>query len=58
MEIRIRQLYEWLQMGIKPWEYDYERYGGENRDMIGFFYNDDLENIKQLDEFERKYRKK
>lgn len=54
MEIRIRQLYEWLQMGIKPWEWDYERYSGDNKDMIGFFYNDDLENIKQLDEFERK----
>ena len=48
MEIRIRQLYEWLQMGIKPWEWDFERYGN-NKDMIGFFYNDDLENIKQID---------
>ena len=57
MEIRIRQLYEWLQLGIKPWEWDFERYGGDNKDMVGFFYNDDLKNIEQLDEFERKRKK-
>lgn len=54
MEIRIRQLYDWFKIGVMPWMWDYERYSGDNKDMIGFFYNDDLENIKQIDAFEKK----
>ena len=36
-----------------PWMWDADRYGSGREDMIGFFYQDDLENIKQLDEYER-----
>jgi hypothetical protein len=40
-------------MDIKPWEWDYPMYTGENSDMYGFYYPEDLENIKQLDEMEK-----
>lgn len=34
-----------------PWNWDYERYN-RDKDMIGFFYPEDLENIRQLDKME------
>jgi hypothetical protein len=37
---------------MKPWEWDHDNYGPENPDMIGFFYPEDIENIKTLHEFE------
>jgi hypothetical protein len=52
-EKRIKNMYEWLQLGIKPWEWDYENYQ-KDKEMVGYFYPEDLENIKQLDEYERK----
>jgi hypothetical protein len=45
------QLYDWLQKGIKPWEWDFESYGEGNEDMIGYFYPEDIENIKGIDEY-------
>lgn len=45
-------MYEWHKLGIKPWEWDYERYSEDRQDMIGFYYLEDLENIKQLDKLE------
>ena len=48
--MRIIQLYDWLQMGIKPWEWDYESYP-EGSDMIGFFYPEDVENIKGIEAY-------
>lgn len=56
-EKRIKTLYERLQLGIKPWEWDYKNYQ-RDKEMIGFFYPEDLENIKQLDEYERKANRK
>ena len=57
-EQRIKRLYDWLQLGIKPWEWDYERYSGDKKEMVGFFYNDDLENIKDLDQFEKERKRR
>lgn len=47
-EDRILFLDDMLEIGVKPWEWDHKRYGEKNKDMIGFFYNDDLQNIRQL----------
>jgi hypothetical protein len=55
-ESRIKRLYDYLQLGIKPWEWDYETYS-KDPEMIGFFYQEDIENIRQIDEFERKRRR-
>ena len=41
-----------------PWMWDADRYGPGKEDMIGFFYQDDLENIKQLDTYERQRKNK
>lgn len=49
---RIRTLYERMKLGIKPWEWDYENYQ-KDKEMIGFFYPEDVINIEQLEEFER-----
>src|SRR5262245_30873387 len=57
-ELRIKELYEWFKLGIRPWEWDLERYGGENSDMIGFFYLDDIQNIRQLDRMEKEARRR
>lgn len=54
---RIKQLYEWLQLGIKPWEWDHENYE-RDPEMKGYFYAEDLINIQQLDEYERKANRK
>lgn len=33
-----------------PWMWDYENYGeADNRDMIGFFYPEDLANLNTID---------
>ncbi len=50
-EKRIKFLYENLDK-MKPWEWDHDSYGPENQDMIGFFYPEDIENIKTLNKFE------
>jgi hypothetical protein len=52
MEYRIHKLYERLKLNVKPWEWDYEHYSGKNKDMIGFFYPEDIEAIEQLKQFE------
>ena len=56
-EQRIRRLYELLQIGVKPWEWDYDNYSGKNKSMKGYFYLEDLENIKQIDYYERNRKK-
>ena len=53
-ERRIKFLYEHLK-DMKPWEWDFENYGEDNKDMIGFFYPEDVENIKQLEYYEMQY---
>jgi len=50
---RIRFLYEKLKLGIKPWEWDYENYS-KDPEMKGYFYPEDIINIEQIDEYERK----
>ena len=42
-------------MGIKPWEWDHENYSGDRIDMIGFFYPEDIENIKQIEHYEAQH---
>jgi hypothetical protein len=46
-------LYELLEKNIKPWEWDYTSYSGDARreSMVGFFYPEDIENIKQIDRY-------
>lgn len=53
MEQRIHRLYQRVKQGIKPWEWDWENYSGENSDMIGFYYDEDINAIEQLKGFER-----
>jgi len=53
-EHRAKLVYERLQLGIKPWEWDHEHYSGEYADMIGFFYDEDLANIEMIDRLEKK----
>lgn len=55
-EKRIKELYDWHQLGIKPWEWDFDTYSNDP-EMIGFYYKEDLENIKQLDAYERSIKK-
>jgi len=38
-----------------PWQWDWENYSGKNKDMVGFFYSEDLENILQIQIYEREY---
>jgi hypothetical protein len=35
-----------------PWMWDYENYIGDRVDMIGFFYPEDVENIKGIEYYE------
>jgi hypothetical protein len=50
-ESRIHHLYEWLKRGIKPWEWDHDNYA-DRPEAIGFFFPEDIENIKQIDYME------
>ena len=54
-EWRAKLLYDRLQIGLKPWEWDYENYTGENSDMIGLFYPEDLANIEMIDKLEKAF---
>ena len=58
MEHRIHLVYQRLKMTIKPWEWDFEHYSGDNVDMIGFFYPEDINAIEQLKQFEKESKKK
>ena len=49
---RIRQLYEWVQLGIKPWEWDWENYE-QDPEMKGYFYPEDIINMEQIVKYER-----
>jgi hypothetical protein len=55
-EWRAKLIYDRLQLGIKPWEWDQEHYSGEYADMIGFFYPEDIANIEMIDKMEKQYR--
>jgi hypothetical protein len=44
-----------MEMDIKPWEWDWENYTGENADMIGFFYPEDIANIEQIAHYKSEY---
>jgi hypothetical protein len=48
-ELRIMQLRTLLNDGIKPWEYDYERYSDENEFMKGMFYQEDWANLRAIE---------
>ena len=54
-ERRIKFLDDMLDKHALPWEWDYENYSGENEFMIGRFYVEDVENLKQLRGFESQY---
>jgi hypothetical protein len=53
MEYRIHLVYERYKDGVMPWQWDWENYTDDNKDMIGFFYPEDIEAIEQLKRFER-----
>ena len=46
-ELRIMQVHTLLKEGIKPWEWDYERY--PDNKMVGRFYQDDFADIRAID---------
>jgi hypothetical protein len=46
---------ERLEKNIKPWEWDWEHYSGENANMYGFFYPEDVANLEQIDHYKRQY---
>ena len=52
MEHRIVLLYQLLDKDIMPWMWDYFNYTGDNADMMGFFYPEDLNAIIQIRELE------
>jgi hypothetical protein len=52
MEARITLLYQLLDKMIMPWQWDYDNYTGNNSDMIGFFYPEDLAAITQIRQLE------
>ena len=35
--------------------WDWENYSGDRADMVGFFYEEDIQNMKQIDDYEREY---
>lgn len=49
-EYRIHMIFQYLNFNppIYPWQWDYENYSGKNKDMIGFYYPEDLPVIMQL----------
>jgi hypothetical protein len=47
VELRIIQVHNLLKEGIKPWEWDFERY--PDNEMFGRFYPDDWVNLRQID---------
>ena len=52
-EKRILFLYQKLKLGIMPWMWDYANYE-RDPEMKGYFYPEDIINIEQIDEYERK----
>jgi hypothetical protein len=46
-------LYELLEKNIMPWQWDFQSYTGtpEKVAMVGFFYPEDIENIKQIERY-------
>ena len=52
MESRIVKLYQLLDKGIMPWQWDYFNYTGDNQDMVGFFYPEDINAIQQIRQLE------
>jgi len=52
MEARIVKLYHLLDKGIMPYMWDFEHYTGDNADMMGFFYPEDINAIMQIRELE------
>lgn len=46
--MRIVRLYQRLDNGIMPWHWDYDNYTGDNADMMGFFYPEDIAAIDQI----------
>ena len=44
-----------LEKHVLPWAWDYENYSGENEFMVGQLYVEDVENLKQLRNFESQY---
>jgi hypothetical protein len=49
-EKRMFFLYQHKQ-DMPPWTWDYDHYAEDNKDMVGFFYKEDLENINIIDHF-------
>jgi hypothetical protein len=49
-QYRAYQLVLWLSFEppIYPWQWDWDNYSGDNKDMIGFYYPEDLPVIMQL----------
>jgi hypothetical protein len=48
-DLRMMQVHTLLRDGIKPWEWDYERYSEENEFMKGMYYQEDWANLRAID---------
>jgi hypothetical protein len=46
-ELRIMQVHTLLKEGIKPWEWDVDRY--PDNEMFGRFYSDDWANLRAIE---------
>ena len=44
-----------LDKNILPWAWDFENYSEENEFMIGMLYVEDVENLRQLRNFESQF---
>ena len=51
-ESRIHLLYQLLKDRVMPWQWDHENYTGDNKDMYGYFYEEDINAILQIKYFE------
>lgn len=56
-EWRAKTVYDLDKEGKPPWTWDYDNYSGENSDMVGFYYSEDIENIMQLKRMDKDAKK-
>lgn len=54
-EWRAKVVFEEDQLHHPPWTWDWDNYHGENKNMIGFYYPEDFENIRMQRELEAKW---
>jgi len=56
-EWRAKKIFDEDKAGHPPWTWDWENYSGENEFMVGFYYEEDLNNINQQKALEAEWAK-